>query len=206
MVKFYDTRIGRYVRKFNNWRLFSSLRLGDIAIDCGANVGKFTKKMARPGVEVYAFEPDPNAFKELQKNMQGYNGVVLINKAVSNHNGRAKIYFNDRYNEDPKKWSVGSTLLEEKPHVDRNNFAEVELVDLSEFITSLGKPVSLLKMDIEGEEIKVLNKLIDKKLTSTIKYILVETHERFPTLNESTQELRKRIKLMGIKNINLDWA
>ena len=206
MVNFLDTRMGRYVRKWKYGRIFNRLSPGEIAIDCGANVGGVTKKMIKPGVKVYAFEPDPNAFKELQANLSGLSNVELINKAVSDHTGTAKIYFNNRYNEDPAKWSTGSTLLVDKPNVDRDNYAIVEVIDFADFIKSLDKPIGLLKMDIEGEEVRVLNKLIDLGLTSKVRNILVETHERFPTLKIPTEELKKKIRSKGIKNIDLDWA
>ncbi len=206
MVKFYDTRMGRYFRKYKNKRLFDSLRAGDIAIDCGANIGKVTKRMAKPGVLVYAFEPDPNAFKVLQVTFQGVENVICLNKAVSDHSGTTKIYFNNRYNENPEKWSTGSTLLVDKPHVDESNFAICEIIDFAEFIQNIDKPIGLLKMDIEGEEVRVLNKLILLGLTSKIRNIVVETHERFPTLRESTEELKKTIRLKKIKNIDLNWA
>ncbi len=206
MVKFYDTRLGRYVRDYKNKRLFESLSPGDIAIDCGANVGKITRRMARRGVRVYAFEPDPNAFKALIQNVGGLEGVNCFNKAVSDHNGMAKIYFSDRYKEDPEKWSIGSTLLRDKPHVDESNFALCEVLDLAEFIEKLDQPVALLKMDIEGEEIEVLNRLIDRGIIGRIGRVVVETHERFPTLKESTRALRERIRTLGLKNIDLDWA
>lgn len=206
MVKFYDTRIGRYFRAYKNKKLFDSLKPGEIAIDCGANVGKITLRMAKPGVTVYAFEPDPNAFKTLVSNTAGMANVIRLNKAVSDHSGVAKIYFNDKYNENPEKWSTGSTLLADKPHVDKTNFAICEVVDLAEFIRGLDKPIGVLKMDIEGEEIKVLNKLIDFGMTQNIRKIAVEIHEHFPTLREETHRLKQRIRQLGLKNIDLSWA
>jgi hypothetical protein len=61
-------------------------------------------------------------------------------------------------------------------------------------------------MDIEGEEIKVLNKIIDQGLYKKARNIVVETHERFPTLAQSTKDLRNRIYDLGIKNIDTNWA
>jgi FkbM family methyltransferase len=142
----------------------------------------------------------------LQSNFREQGNVVCLNKAVSDHSGIARIYFNNRYKENPQKWSVASTLSIEKPNVDMDNFIECEVVDLAEFIKNLNKPTGLLKMDIEGEEVKVLNKLIDLGLTDKIRNIAVETHERFPYLKGPTKELKKRISREGIKNIDLNWA
>ncbi|MBX4199204.1 FkbM family methyltransferase [Candidatus Parcubacteria bacterium] len=207
MVNIYDwPKIGPYLRKLRYKKFFSSLQPGEVAIDCGANVGGVTERMVKPGVIVYAFEPDKSAYGALKKKFDGVTGVTCINKAVSDHNGRERFYVNDRYSEDPEKWSTGSTLIAEKPHLDKSQVSEVEVVDLAEFIESLGKPVGLLKMDIEGEEVKVLNKLIDRGLIEGIRHIAVETHERFPTLKEPTERLKARIKSLGLSNIDLNWA
>ena len=206
MVNFYDTRIGNYWRRFKYDRVFKNLSAGELAIDCGANVGRVTEKMARSGVMVYAFEPDPHAFELLRERMAGKPNVVLFNQAVSDHDGTEKIFFNNRYNEDPGKWSTATTLLLDKPNVDVENYTMVEVIDLARFVSKLDRPIGLLKMDIEGEEIKVLNKLIDLGLVQKIRKILVETHERFPSLKQSTEALRRKIKEHGLKNIDLDWA
>lgn len=42
------------------------LKTGDVCIDCGANVGYVTEKMTRKGCVVYAFEPNPYAYKILE--------------------------------------------------------------------------------------------------------------------------------------------
>ena len=198
-------KIGWRLREFKYRGIFK-FQEGEIAIDCGANVGKITKRMALGGAIVYAFEPDPNAFKFLVENTKEIPNVICLNKAVSDHNGIEKIYFKNKYDEDPEKWSTGSTLLADKPDIDKNNFVQCEVVDLTQFIQKIDKPIGLLKMDIEGEEVKVLNKLIDLKLHKKIRNIVVETHERFPTLEKPTEDLRKKIKERKIKNIDLEWA
>lgn len=207
MVKLYDIpRIGPFLRERKSKKLFDSLVEGEVAIDCGANVGKVTKRMIKTGVKVYAFEPDPAAFEILVKNFGGVKDVYLLNKAVSDHSGTAKIYFNNKYNEDPEKWSVASTLMIDKPHINKSNFSVCEVIDLADFISKIEEPIGVLKMDIEGEEVKVLNKMIDLKLTKKIRKIIVETHERFPTLIQSTNDLKIKIRKLGIKNIDLSWA
>ena len=46
-----------------------NLKAGDIALDCGANVGKITVPMAQTGAAVYAFEPNPHAFAKLKEQL-----------------------------------------------------------------------------------------------------------------------------------------
>ena len=45
---------------------FHRLGPGDVAIDCGANLGAITRIMARGGAEVHAFEPNPDAYAVLK--------------------------------------------------------------------------------------------------------------------------------------------
>jgi FkbM family methyltransferase len=198
-------KIGRRLRVWKYRKAFS-LMPGEVALDLGANVGKMSERMAKPGVTVYAYEPDPHAFKVLSDRFKDRPQVICINKAVSDHNGTAKLYLDSRHGDDMVEWSIRSSLLVDKPAMNPADFVEVEVVDIRDAIAAIGKPVALLKMDIEGEEIKVLNRLIDLGEAGKIRNIVVETHERFPTIKEATEKLRERILSNSLKNIDLNWA
>ena len=49
--------------------IFQKMREGDVCIDGGANVGVFTDICKHQGALVYAFEPNADAFKILEKNI-----------------------------------------------------------------------------------------------------------------------------------------
>ena len=53
----------------------------------------------------------------------------------------------------------------------------LSLINFSNFINELEGRVRLVKMDIEGAEIEVLNSLIDTDQVRKVDMILVETHE-----------------------------
>ena len=84
---------------------------------------------------------------------------------------------------------------------------EIECISLSDFIQSLHRQVRLLKLDIEGSEIPVLNQLLDIGSINFVDLTVVETHERqMPHLLDVTAALRDRIKKEGLeKKIRLDW-
>jgi hypothetical protein len=42
------------------------LRPGDVVVDCGANIGLITLRLAARGATVHAFEPDPYSFGRLR--------------------------------------------------------------------------------------------------------------------------------------------
>ena len=58
---------------------------GDTVLDIGASCGPFTYKILdqKPD-KVYCFEPHKSLFKTMQHNLQAYDNVVLINKAIAN--------------------------------------------------------------------------------------------------------------------------
>jgi FkbM family methyltransferase len=190
-------------------RQLFSLRLapGDIAIDCGANVGKITEQLAQSGATVHAFEPNPHAYAELERRFTGVEHVHCYQKAVSDVSGTLKLYLHERSSEDEIHWSTGSSLLSHKPNVRTDKFVEVEAIDLCDFLGALSGPVKVLKMDVEGSEVAILEKMIDTELVYRITHVFVETHEvKIPELRVPTAALRERIRHLRISHINLDWT
>ena len=182
------------------------LAVGDIAIDCGANVGKVSAHWAKSGATVYAFEPNPHAFKILQERLASRPNAHCFQQAVLDRNDRVKLYYHVGSDKDEVRWSSGSSMLGFKENVLQDKFAEVDAIDLTEFIRALDANVKVLKLDVEGVEYAILRKLIESGLHTRIEHIFVETHEnQVPILQADTDELHGFIKAMNITNINLDW-
>lgn len=183
------------------------LTADDIAIDCGANVGRFTALMAASGATVHAFEPNPEAHAVLAREMAKFPRVHTYPAAVTTTPGPVKLYLHKWANEDPVHWSTGSSLLANKNNVRPDRFATVEGIVFADFLRKLGaKRIALLKMDIEGAEVDVLNQLLDEGLHTMIDQAFVETHDRrVPELVEPTRRLRERLQAMGATQFRLDW-
>ncbi len=187
-------------------KIFNCIEPGDICIDCGANIGLVTSKMADRGAIVYAFEPNPYAFKVLVNTFKNNKNVVCINKAVFNKNTKMKLFLHQNSKQDEVAWSTGSSLLDEKGNIAKDSYIEVEVVDVVEFIKNLNTKIKILKIDVEGAEIEILNKLIDSTVIHNIGKVYAETHEiQIPGLLEKTNELKRKIRRLKIKNINLNW-
>ena len=192
------------IQKFNY--CIKHLKKDEIAIDCGANIGKFTLSMASSNAIVYAFEPNSYAFNELIKNTKNLDNVICFNKAIGVKDSIIKLYMHENSDKDHIKWSTGSSILPYKKNVNSNIFEKVESINFVDFLRNLSNPVALIKIDIEGGEIDILNKLIDCKYHKKIGEIFVEVHDRkIPELVAPTQALRQRIKREKISNICLDW-
>ncbi len=178
----------------------------DVTIDCGANVGQFTARLADTGARVYAFEPNPHAFAALKARFEGRPNVSLIQAAVNSEPGSVRLYMHKNAGEDQLLWSTGSSILDYKGNVDPGNFVETPAVDLCDFVEKLAKPIAVLKMDVEGAEAQILKRLIETGAYRRVKRMFVETHEaKIPELRLAIAELRALIRQRGIDTINLDW-
>lgn len=183
------------------------LQPGDVTVDCGANVGDMTAILARNGATVHAFEPNPHAYAVLAAKFVGQPNVVCHNAAVGTSAGRLALYLHKNSDQDEVLWSNGSSLLADKPNVSRARSVEVDVVDLAEFLQSLSEPVKVLKIDIEGAEVDLMNHLLDTKVLVSIAHVFVETHDaKIPSLAGPTKALRKRLADSGLTQVNLDWV
>lgn len=123
----------------------SRLREGDVVLDIGANIGYYTVLFARrvgPSGHVFAFEPEPNNFALLTKNVQmnGYTNVTLVNKAVSNTNGRLRLFISQGNNADHRVYDSQ----------DGRDCVEVESVRVDDYLADFTRSINFIKMDIQG--------------------------------------------------------
>lgn len=186
---------------------FHALGPGDIAIDCGANLGVITRILGAKGAEVHAFEPNPDAFRVLAERTKDMPNVHLHPQAVLDRPDTLTLYLHVNYGLNPERFSSRSSLIAEKRNVDDRKGLQVEVIDLVAFIGSLGRPVKLLKIDVEGAEYAILNALIDRGVIDRIDNIYVETHAHsIPSLQPVDAALRKRIAELGLeRKIDLNW-
>lgn len=208
IVEYFRWKLG-LTKEAASKRALAAICLGpdDLAIDCGANVGEMTAILARDGAIVHAFEPNPHAFAALSSRFSGEPNVICHQAAVSNHDGRMWLYLHANSSQDEVFWSNGSSLLADKPNISTDRSIEVEVIDLAEFLISLGKPARVLKLDIEGAEIEVMNHLIDRNCLSRAQNIFVETHEaKIPSLVAPTRALQDRLAGLGATHVRLDWV
>lgn len=186
-------------------RFRRAIRKGGVAIDCGANVGDITAMMLDHGMTVYAFEPDPMAFKVLEERHRSNPRARLHQQAVG---GSARTVTLLRSSDAAGGDLSGTVASSIQPlsHATENTGITIDVIDLCRFISDLDQPVRVLKLDIEGSEIEVINALIDNGVARKIDLILVETHERFhEELALETDKIRKRIEKEGLTNIDLNW-
>ncbi|RJP59817.1 MAG: FkbM family methyltransferase [Candidatus Auribacter fodinae] len=159
--KMYKPAADRFVK--------SIIKQGDVILDIGANIGYYTllfaKLVGKKG-KVYAFEPDPYNFSILSHNIRlnGYTNVVLLNKAVSDENGKISLYLSEDNFGDHR---ISNTE-------GRTHSVEVEAIRIDDFIkqqNGAGAGVNFIKMDIQGAEGKAIAGM--RELLSYSKHVTV---------------------------------
>ena len=202
-------RLRRSLRPSALERRVAALRVarGDVAIDCGANVGNVTAALARRGALVHAFEPNPDAFAVLAERFGDTSNVELHRQAVLDRPGRVRLYLHVDALDDPVRASVGSSVLPFKGNVDEERYVEVDAIDLSQFVLELPGPVKVVKIDVEGAESPIVNRLIDTGAIERTETVLVELHDRhIPELRRDYEALRERLGREGLTDrVLTDW-
>ena len=149
---------------------------GDIVIDIGAHVGYYTLLMAQlvgKNGKVYSFEPDPVNFQLLKKSVEinGFENVVLIQKAVSNITDKVKLFLGD--NDSAINRIYDAKLGDAKESID------VESIRIDEYFKENDELINFIKIDSEGSEVKIINGM--KQFLSRNQELVMMT-EFFPFL------------------------
>ncbi len=153
----------------NNMRLIDELcRTGVVNcfFDIGANIGIYSL-IPESSIQVYAFEPHPYTYTLLNENVVLNNRVNIhtIQQALDNKEGL--IHFSDL---------PGSTINQIiRENNNGNNVITVSTIKGDDFCKNNAVKPSLLKIDTEGNEERVLHGF--EATLKFIKMILVETED-----------------------------
>jgi FkbM family methyltransferase len=153
--------------------LFESSARQPVIFDCGANIGMATMffKWLYPESTVVSFEADPTTFQVLQRNIlkNQLQGVSAHNVALWNAEGSIPFFVRE---DEP-----GSLLMSTTAGRTSGREIQVEAKRLSSFIN--GK-VDLLKLDVEGAEVKVICDLLESGKIDAVQQMIIEYHHHIP--------------------------
>ena len=135
----------------------SQINKGDIVVDVGASIGYYSLILARAvGKEghVFAFEPRPERFELLQKNVEinGYDNVTIEQMAVLDQNGETDFYYS-------KNQKTGFKLeVSEKEKEMISEKAIAKTVRLEDYFKEreIQNKIKFIKSDVDGPEFAVL--------------------------------------------------
>lgn len=186
--------------------IVASLGPSSLCVDFGANVGEFTERLCQSGAEVHAFEPDPYTFGKLRERVGRYSNVKLHNAAVGAEAGILAMERHALFDQDPERYSIGTSSFASVLGQPGGTQFEVKLVCFHDFIATFDRPIDLVKMDIEGAEVAILEKLLEQPTARPIRTLFVETHEpQMPELRPRLKKVRKLLKPSNnVQEIHLD--
>jgi FkbM family methyltransferase len=125
-----------------------------VVVDVGANVGYFSllsAELVGQGGTVYAFEPEPKNHELLKKNIElnSYSNIQSIEMAVSDQCGSTQLFLSALDSGSHSIYDAGARAV-------RGNHL-VTTTTLDAFLAGEAWPnVDLVKIDVEGAELKVL--------------------------------------------------
>lgn len=156
-------------------------------LDLGSHIGVSILyfKEHYPNAEIVGFEPNPFLFEILKNNIFENNlvDVDIYNKAVSDSEQDLTLHIDQN---ETKWYSTGGYLHGGWSGKQTTREIKVDSVRLSSL---LNKNIDLLKVDIEGMELRVLQE--SKDLLKNVRNIVVEYHP------DQKKKLKKLINLLS---------
>jgi FkbM family methyltransferase len=163
------------------WRL---TKPGEIAVDVGANIG-YTSSLLSSRVgkngKVFCFEPNPSVYSELCENIKiwkdKYNGqnIYPYDVALSNETGLAtlNIILGNR-----GESFIGDEISDVNAMASNTCNVQTERLDK---ILLKEKAIGILKIDVEGHELKVFEGAGKLIASNQVRDIIFEDHSGYPS-------------------------
>lgn len=173
-------------------RAEKSLRLepSPLVLDVGAYDGEFTALMRRDwDARVIAFEPIPSFASALSAQFSGDEFVSVVPEALGGANGRIQISLSD---DGSSAWVTGIETV------------DVPLRDVSEVIGD--ESVALLKINAEGAEFDVLDRLLQTGQIRQVGTIQVQFHRFVPRAAARRRAIRRKLKATHRCAWNVPWV
>src|SRR5262249_21149873 len=144
-----------------------------IIIDGGAHIGctAVYYAMKYPGVKILAVEAEKSNVEQLRQNVKSLPNVEVVNAAIFDRAGLVSL-------KNPKAdaWEFRVQLINSATEEPAITIPSVTMDDLVGRFN--GKPIDLLKLDIEGAEVEVFTSSSMAWLNS-VRMINIELHDRF---------------------------
>ena len=188
------------------------LKPGDLAIDLGANVGDVSARLLETGADVIGFDPEPWAIEQIRDRLGDHPNYTFHNAAVGTEDGKIRLFRASNFDNNEKKASVKSTTMSGGRMIaersgDGVDVTQIDFIAFAKDVIAQRGSITFLKMDIEGMELELLEKMDEENLFDSIRYTVVETHEH------KFRELRPRFRAMRARfserykpsHVSLDW-
>jgi FkbM family methyltransferase len=173
-----------------------------VFLDCGGHIGESIQRFKKSkeysdDFLIFSFEPVPHLYNRYRH----WDGIEFFDYAVWVKDGYVDFFVDKTHNK-----ASGSTMLKEKKSgkLDRENPLSCKSLDFSKWLQDnfTESDYIVLKMDIEGAEYDVLNKMIDDGSINLINKAYIEFHWDKIGIEEG---IHKKIidRLSGVEGLEL---
>ncbi len=151
------------------------IKQGAIVVDVGGYNGEWAEKIyARYQPTIYSFELDPMTFPRLKKRFLDRPNVHCLDYGLGRADGSLLL----------KQKDMGSTLYEKDGDEEGVTTVEVKVRDVVAVFDELDlKNIDLLKLNIEGGEYDVLERLLETGRIKDVDCLMVQFHEWLDNAN-----------------------
>ena len=174
--------------KKNEWAIQKKILNNrvNVIFDVGANRGNTSLKYASlfPKAKIHAFEPFPDSCKKFVLNHKNNMNIKLNHYALSNKVGKASLNINKSVDTNSflKSKKIGANS--DKHCVSTGNMV-VKTNTIDNYCKKNNiKEIDVLKIDVQGSELKVLEGAIGLLKNQKIKLIYTETYFKQQYINQ----------------------
>jgi FkbM family methyltransferase len=164
----------------------------DVFVDGGAHIGLYSllaDRLGCAGLAVLAFEPDPYNQRAFRWNLRANRcrKVNMFPAAVSDTTGSARLVISDG--------TIGSSLNLERTEIGGTHLLEVKTVALDSVLKDYSCKNLLVKLDIEGAEIRALQGMASTLRNAERVAIICEINpEAIKAGGKTTEDLLARLR------------
>lgn len=145
----------------------------EVIFDIGGNIGITAIYLANrfPQAKIYSFEPLPDNYKILEKNIQSYENIKAFNFGLGSKDGNFDVYLS----KDPENFG-GVSFYPDASGVGNSTPFKCKIKSMDNTLKSLDiSLIDLIKIDTEGAEFDILTNL-DKEILRNVSWITGELH------------------------------
>jgi FkbM family methyltransferase len=169
---------------------FVSKKAGPFILDCGSNIGMSIVffKALYPKAKIIGFEPEDSTYALLEKNIasNGFKEVQLHQVALGMEDATTSFFVDPETPGSLAMSTIRSRLLKKEIVVRQRKLS-----------TYIDREVDLLKLDVEGAELAVLQDLVSTGTITRINQMIVEYHANIHKNQEAFSSFLGQLEKSG---------
>ncbi len=164
----------------------ANLTQKSLVLDVGAYTGEWAQEViGLSSPRILAFEPDPLNFKQLEKRASALPGLTPYDYGLGECTEAVKI--SQEY--------LGSSVYNANDATEGLKTADARIVDIAEMWDSLAlDKVDLMKVNIEGGEFPLFERMIETDLLKRVDCFLIQFHEWHPGAYHRRWRIRRALR------------